>query len=283
MSVTIDIDSVKIGRAGQVVSNTWGRFRPGLIKQHRVAQAVLEVANYSHSNHNVHLGGTIGLDACDRLAHDLFKKYRAFEKTDGSVEHDYDYGIAGLNHRLNCETLFLVGNTMFNQFLLEGQLKTAPTAVELPKRKGGIDWKPFIKSEAAPWPSTPSGVITLEGLVLGEMKNAWRNIYGDSFCFDGCSAKVDDLPWERISIAVISVVYDNIRSLDDLKSKDKLVDIFQSVHEEMLINDLWGPIQPHFRGGMYLRDLSPEKQEKYAVVILGALSGISDFMNPNVG
>ncbi|GEM_PF-6223369 len=284
MSVTIDIDSTKIGRAGQVISNAWSRFRPGLIKQHRVAQAALEVANYSHSNHNLHLlGGVVGLDACVRYVHDHLRKYRAFEKADGGVEHDYDYPVAGLNHRLNCETLFLTGNAMFNQFLLEGQLKTSPGGIELPKRKDGVDWKMWVKTQAGPWPATQSSTITLEGLVLTEMKNAWRNIYGDNFCFDGYAGKTEDIPWERLSIAVISDVYNNIKSIDDLKSKDKLVDIFQAVHETMTIYDLWGPIKPHFHGSMYLRELPPEKQEKYAVIILGALSGISDFMNPNIG
>lgn len=272
MDWQVKLDITALTRAAQLIGSTWKEFRPIGIKVKEASQSVLEAVQKSHEGKVVHLDDENGLDKCCRTTHDLMRNNKVFQRPDGYLDHDQEYSTTNQNHKLNCHILYFLGNTVYNQIILSKAIKQSCDLIKLPQRAESIDWK-YWMGTSDPWPEAEDDRVTLEGLVLSEILQAWRDVYGD---------QSSDLRWTNIAICVLYQVYLNINSIEDIYDPDKFKAICNSVHTEMCLQDLWGNETKDYLKYKNFNDLPVDKQEKIILLVTATISAVSDFQNPYV-
>lgn len=269
----VSLDLATHTRAADLIGTAWRLFRPKGLRVTEASKSVLIAAQRSHQGRVKHIQGN-GLSECCRTAHDLMRANRVFQRDDGGLDHEEDYTQSSPNHRLNMHILFLLGNLVYNHMEVSKDTHKKPDSIYLPQRAPGYDWKGWIKSPS-PWPRTQENHVTLEGLVLSELLQAWQDVYGDQY---------KHLRWHNIALLVLNEIYRHAETFEEIYNPKILEGICNSIYMEMCLQKLWEEENNAFlhAGDGTFKGLPLDKQERIMLLVVPAISAISDFVNPEV-
>jgi hypothetical protein len=227
--------------------------------------------------------------ALKKCIEDFHNKTTANEKNETDLwggDHNQPFESLSRDHRLNLTSILLACN-------VSGNINALSNSPDLPFRntkeldfwmstKTNWWWNDYRgKTPPFRWGGQDSNSV--EFYVRSEIENSWITLQKDYWSND----EEFSLRWENTAICAIDAIYNTIKNLEDASNTEILKTICQKTHELMVKHELWGddtknPDRTRGDGNpLSFDELSHEMKENYVLIVLAALSGVSDYMFDN--